>query len=121
MKAIFNRNCILVGWYDQQRKYVFSKELVWIGFVYKGYFFNIYGRWLGGLIRGTYVDRIGKPVAWIEGYVPVGGNALVSPTIPSIPMMPLTPIRPLMPLMPLRPLTPLGGWSLLDWNEYIRS
>lgn len=121
MKAIFNRNCILVGWYDQQRNNVFSREMVWIGFVYNGHFFNTYGQWLGGFIRGTYVDRTGKPVAWIEGHAPVGVNVLVSPTMPSIPMMPLPPIRPLMPLMPLRPLTPFGGWSSLDWNEYIRS
>ncbi len=121
MKAIFNRNCVLVGWYESQKKNVFSKEMQWIGFINNGYFFSKSARWLGGFINGTYVDKKGRPVAWIEGSIPFGVNVLMAPTIPMVPLCPLTPLHPLTPLTPLRPLTPIGGWSTLDWNEYIKS
>lgn len=119
MKAIFNRNCILVGWYEQQNKNVFSREMMWIGFVNNNYFFARNGRWLGGLINNTYVDKMGKPVAWLEGYSPVGCNMLMQPMQPLLPIQPLTPLRPLTPLTPLHPLIPLGGWSVMEWSEYI--
>lgn len=121
MKAIFNRNCVLVGWYDPQDKNVFSKEMQWVGFVNNGYFFSESARWLGGFVNGTYVDKKGRPIAWIEGSAPIGVNVLVVPMMPTVPLRPLTPPRPLIPLIPLRPLTPLGGWSVLEWNEYIKS
>lgn len=120
MKAIFNRNCILVGWYDQQNKNVFSRELTWVGFVNNNYFFAKNGRWLGGFFNGTFVDKIGKPVVWLEGYTPMACNMLLHPLQPLIPLAPLTPLRPLTPLTPLRPLTPLGGWSMMEWNEYLK-
>ena len=121
MKAIFNRNCVLVGWYEPQNKNVFSKEMRWIGFIDGGYFFSESARWLGGFINGTYVDKKGRPVAWTEGSIPIGVNVLMSPMTPMVPLRPLTPLRPLPPLTPLRPLKPLGDWSTLDWNEYIKS
>ena len=124
MKAIFNRNCVLVGWYEPQSKNVFSKEMVWIGFINDGYFFSETAQWLGGFINGTYVDKQGKPIAWIEGSIPMGVNALILPMRPIPPLRPLPPIpplRPLPPIPPLRPLLPFGGWSSLDWNKYIRS
>lgn len=119
MKAIFNKNCILVGWYDQKNKNVFSKELVWIGFTLNQYFFNLNRQWLGGIVNGTCVDKTGKPVAFIEGYAPIGCNKLMRPGMPYMPLRPLTPLCPLRPMTPLRPLMPLGGWSKIEWNEYI--
>lgn len=119
MKAIFDKNCILVGWYEQQNKNVFSRELIWIGFVDGNYFFAKSGRWLGGFINGTFVDKAGKPVVWLEGYTPMAAKLLMPPIQPMIPAQPLTPLRPLMPLTPLRPLVPLGGWSIMKWNDYI--
>jgi len=121
VKAIFNRNCILIAWFEPQNKNVFSKEMFWIGFVDNAYFFSASAKWLGGCINGTFVDKNGRPVAWIEGSTPVGVNVLRPPMVPMVPMHPLTPLRPLTPLTPLRPLIPLGGWSPLDWNEYIKS
>jgi hypothetical protein len=112
---------MLVGWYDQQNRNIFNKDLKWIGFINNGNFFSTSARWIGGFMNGTYVDKKGRPVAWIEGSVPVGGNVLIAPITPMVPLCPLTPLRPLTPLTPLRPLTPLGGWSLMDWNEYIES
>lgn len=120
MKAIFNRNCVLVGWYEPQNKNVFSKELQWIGFIKNGHFFSISAQWLGGFRNGTYLDKSGRPVAWVEGSTPMGGNALLEPMKPMMPLQPLRPLRPLTPLRPLRPLTPLGGWSILDWNKYVK-
>lgn len=122
LKAIFNRKCMLVGWYDQQNRNIFSKELLWIGFVTDCYFFDRNAQWLGGFVKGTFVDKMGKPVAWIEGCIPEGCNILlrpVQPLKPLKPLEPLTPLRPLAPLAPLRPLVPLGGWSEIDWYKYI--
>lgn len=119
MKAIFNKNCILVGWYDQRNRNVFNKELMWIGFMDNNYFFAIDRRWLGGVVNGTYVDKSGKPVAFIEGYSPIGCNKLMQPGMPYVPLHPMIPLRPLKPITPFRPLTPLGGWSKIEWDEYI--
>lgn len=121
MKAIFNKNCILVGWYDPQRKNVFGREMQWIGFVNNIYFFSKNASWLGGFVNGVYVDRQGRPVAWIDGSRPRRINALMTPMTPSVPLYPLIPLRPLTPLRPLQPLNPLGGWSPLEWDEYINN
>ena len=121
MKAIFNKNCMLVGLYEPQNNNVFNKDMQWIGFVSNRNFFLKSTRWLGGFVNGTFVDKKGRPVAWIEGSVPIGVNILVPPMIPMPPLCPITPLRPLCPMPPLRPITPLGGWSVLDWNEYIKS
>ena len=110
---------MLVGWYDQQNKNIFSKELLWVGFVTDYYFFAMNAKWLGGFVKGTFVDKMGKPVAWIEGCTPEGCNMLLQPMQPLIPLKPLTPLRPLTPLAPLHPLVPLGGWSEIDWYKYI--
>lgn len=119
MKAIFNRNCILMGWYDPQNRNVFDKDMMWLGFVVKNYFYRENCRWLGGLVNGTFVDKTGRPVAWLEGYSPASCHMLMQPFMPMRPLTPLTPLRPLMPLMPLRPLVPLGGWSKKEWSEYL--
>lgn len=119
MKAIFNKNCVLVGWYETQNKNVFNNDMQWIGFINNGYFFSKTAHWLGGFINGTYVDVKGRPVAWNEGSTPVGVNILPAPIVPMIPLQPLSPLHPLKPLTPMRPLIPLGGWSELEWNDYI--
>lgn len=121
MRAIYNKNCEIVGWYEPQRKNVFGREMQWIGFVKNGYFFSKNARWIGALVDGVYVDKQGRPVAWIAGNTPRRTNALRTPLAPLVPLQPLTPLRPLIPLRPLRPLTPLGGWSQLEWDEYIKS
>ena len=120
MKAIFNKNCMIVGWYDPQNKNVFNKELQWIGFINDSYFFSESIHWIGGFVKGTFVDKNGRPVAWIEGSIPTSANKLSQPITPIKPLSPLTPLRPLLPLVPLRPLTPIGGWSELEWKEYLK-
>jgi len=120
MKAIFNKKCELVGWYNAVDGMVFDTNMSWIGFVKKDYFYSKKAKWLGGLFNNTIVDKNGKPVGWLEGNNPKGTIPLLEPLIPFVPIRPLTPMRPLMPLQPLRPLTPIGGWSDYDWTEFIR-
>lgn len=118
MTPIFNRSCMCVGWYNAEGM-VFNTNLHWLGFVINMNFFSTELKWLGGLVNGSFVDKIGKPVAWLQGFQPKGTNVLLSPVRPIRPIAPLRPIKPLQPLKPLKPLTPLGGWSVLDWNEYL--
>ena len=120
MKAIYNKNSELVGWYEPQKKNVFGKEMQWIGFVKNDYFFSRNARWIGALVNGVYVDKQGRPVAWTAGSIPRRTNPLGVPMTPMVPLYPLPPLRPLTPLRPLQPLIPLGGWSLLEWDEYIK-
>lgn len=70
MKAIYNKNSELVGWYEPQKKNVFGKEMQWIGFVKNDYFFSRNARWIGALVNGVYVDKQGRPVAWTAGSIP---------------------------------------------------
>ena len=119
MTAIFDRHCNCVGFYDENGSMVFSSDLDWIGFTNNEYFFRDDTNWCGGLVNGTFVDKSGKPVAWLEGMQPVGPLALLRPITPIKPLTPLRPLTPLSPLAPLTPLTPMGGWSSLSWSEYL--
>lgn len=119
MKAIFDKNTRCVGWINEDSLMVFSTDMGWVGFIRDSYFFSSSLLWLGGLFDGSFVDRSGKPVAWVSGFRPKGRMPLFRPLKPLRPLTPLRPLRPLTPLSPLLPLTPLGGWSNLDWNEYI--
>ena len=120
MKAIFDRNCNCTGWYNEKDGMVYDAEIRWIGFIKQKYFFGKQMNWLGALINGTFVDRNGRPVAWIQGHNPRGCAPLQYPLTPVCPLHPLQPLRPLAPLRPLRPLTPVGGWSVCNWNEYVK-
>ena len=119
MKAVFDKNCNCVAWYNEIDGMVYNIEMQWIGFVSKNYFFSKTTEWYGGMLNGTFVDKLGKPVAWIQGYLPVGTGQLMYPLRPMRPLTPLRPLRPLAPLRPLTPLTPLGGWSACSWNEFV--
>lgn len=118
MIPIFEKNCVCVGWYNTDGM-VFGTNLQWLGFVRDKYFFSMELSWLGALANGTFVDKNGKPVAWLQGFQPKGTAHLVHPVRPIRPITPIRPIRPLQPLKPLKPLTPLGGWSEFSWNNYI--
>lgn len=119
MKAIFDKNCDLVGWYDNKNNMIFDTEMRWVGFVVSGYIFYRTSTWLGGYYEGSINDKQGKPVAWVDGNQPRGTLPLMRPLRPLRPLTPLRPLRPLRPLHPLRPLTPLGGWSRLSWKEFL--
>ena len=79
MKAIFDKNCKCVGWYNENDGMVYDNEMRWIGFISKNYFFADTTEWLGGIANGTFVDKNGKPVAWVEGCSPVGTMPLQHP------------------------------------------
>lgn len=119
MIPIFNKSCLCVGWYNTD-KMVFNVILQWVGFVHNTYFFSTELAWLGGFVNGSFVDKKGKPVAWLKGFQPQGTYALLTPIRPVRPITPIRPVRPLQPLKPLKPLTPLGGWSNLDWEKYLK-
>jgi len=120
MEAIFDKKCNWVGWFDKKNALVYDCNLTWLGFLQKNSFFTRNCKWLGGFVNGTFVDKRGKPVAWLEGKVPQTSKPLLQPLMPLRPVLPLRPLKPLMPLRPLRPLTPLGGWSEFDWADYLR-
>lgn len=52
MKAIFDKNCKCVGWYNENDGMVYDNEMRWIGFISKNYFFADTTEWLGGLQMG---------------------------------------------------------------------
>lgn len=118
MNAIFDKKCILVAWLYED-KYIFDKDMRWIGFIQDEYIFNNRCRWLGGFYKHTVVDKAGKAIAWEEGYSPRSRLSLITPLIPLIPLTPLNPLTPLTPLTPLIPLVPQGGWSALSWDNFL--
>jgi hypothetical protein len=119
MTPIFNKETTqLTAWVDDDG-YIFSTNFEWIAFVEKDYVFSNNCRWLGGLYKGTIIDKDGRPVAWLENTIPQSTTSLLAPPIPLTPLSPLAPLNPLMPLKPLVPLTPLGGWSELNWKNFI--
>ena len=119
MKGIFDKNCFMTGWIDQVSMMIFNMDMKWIAYVVEGNVFSTSQSLLGAYIKGTFVDKKGHPVAWVEGAHPIPTGVLSRPLTPLKPLSPLTPLMPLRPLQPLRPLTPVGGWSLLNWNDYI--
>ncbi len=119
MKAIFDKNNDLVGWLEEESYNVFDSKMVWIGFVKDSYFFDTKASWLGGFVSQNFVDKQGKPVAWIQNAKIQGSSALAVPMLPSIPLRPIKPIQPIRPIRPLRQITPLGGWSMMSWPQYI--
>lgn len=118
MTAIFDVNLQVVGWIDE-RGYIFSNSLEWIAFIENSYVFSRNCVWLGGMYRGTIVDKLGKPLAWLSEVTPESTLRLLKPLTPLKPLSPLKPLRPLTPLTPLRPLRPIGGWSSLTWIQFI--
>lgn len=119
MNAIFDKDLRCVGWLDNRTGMVFSDELRWIGFIQRNYFFAWNTRWIGGFVDGSFVDRAGRPVAWVEGKQPQSTLPSQRPITPLQPITPLRPLQPLTPIKPLRPLTPIGGWSVYSWSKYI--
>ncbi len=118
MKAIFDKSSNLVGWIEKE--HVFDLNLNWIAFLSNGNIFSSNKvKWLGPFNQGSFLDRDGKPVAWIEGVKPSGTLKPLVPTTPFRPFTPLRPLNPLKPLKPLQPLVPLGGWSKISWEMYL--
>lgn len=119
MTALFDRHSHLVGWFRESDEKIFDTHMHWVAFVRNGYVFNPHSHWLGGYKNETIVDQSGKAVAWLRGHSPHSTTRLPRPAIPARPAMPATPARPATPATPAIPSTPAGGWSNLDWENFI--
>ena len=118
MKPIYDKYVQLSAWFDGEN--MFDCELNWVAFLSNGHFFAANDlAWLGAMRKGSVLDQSGQPVAWLEGASP---RSALKPTNPMTPRRPLPPKRPLYPVMPLppgQPLTPAGGWSRLEWIQWL--
>lgn len=118
MTPIFDKGSNVVAWFNGE--HVFDADLNWVAFVRNGHVFSAASHeWLGPIREGSFQDTSGRPVGWLQGSQPSGGLRPLSPLRPLQPLTPLRPLQPLMPLRPLQPLTPLGGWSTIEWGQYI--
>ncbi len=118
MTPIFDRYVKLSGWFDGEN--IFDLNLQWVAFLSDGNFFSSNSlQWLGPFNGGSLLDRNGKPVLWLDGTTPSGTLKPLTPLRPLKPLKPLRPLKPLKPLQPLKPLNPLGGWSTLNWNQWL--
>ena len=77
MQAIYDKNSRLVGWADAQDHMLFDTNMNWIGFIDNAYVFSRYSNWLGAYYNGSFVDRNGRPVAWIAGNQAQGTGRLL--------------------------------------------
>lgn len=118
MIAIYDKDSNLVGWFNNDDKNIYDRNMNWLGFVNRQNIFNFNQKWIGGLNHGSFVDNMGRPVAWLEGSTPQGREKLLAPIVPLKPLQPTRPLPPIPPLPPLRPFAPLGGWSQYTWGEY---
>ena len=109
MTPIYDRHTELSGWFDGEN--IFDLNLNWVAFLNDGNFFSSDSlHWLGPFNEGSLLDRNGKPVLWLDGATPRGALK---------PFIPLRPLKPLTPLRTLKPLNPLGGWSKLNWDQWL--
>ncbi len=118
MTPIFDADCRHVGWFDGT--HVYDMNVDWIAFHSKGNVFTSRpsGEWLGPLHEGSFLDRQGRPVAWLQGTAPHGGLMPSAPQGAMRPLRPKKPLRPRTPLFPTKPLTPSTGWSPVTWLEW---
>lgn len=60
MTPIFDKEAQLIAWINEDG-YIFSKSIKWIAFVKNDNVFSKNCRWLGGLLKGTIIDKSGRP------------------------------------------------------------
>jgi hypothetical protein len=118
MTPVFDPGGNLVAWFDGQ--HFFDLHQNWIAFAANGHIFSANSNaWLGPLQDGSLLDINGRPVAWLQGATPTGTLKPMKPLKPLKPFKPLRPLRPLNPLKPLHPLQPLGGWSQMQFAQWV--
>jgi hypothetical protein len=118
MTPLFAPDTRHLGWFDG--RHVFDLGLEWVAFHDRGHLFSTRSwAWLGPLHEGSFLDRGGRPAAWLQGAAPAGWLAPRAPMNPVRPLRPKRPLRPLTPLFPPRPLAPATGWSALDWPGWL--
>lgn len=117
LDPLFNKNCELVGWIDLNR-YIFDKNLEWVGFINSGYAWSTERVWIGKMDGRTCLDKEGNIVAWNPKDPVRGGLRSLAPLSPLAPLRPLRPLRPLQPLKPLIPIIQ-GRWSKLSFGDWV--
>lgn len=118
MTPIFDKDSLLSGWFDGQNLYDLNMD--WAGFITGGNAFESGAvSWLGQVRGDVFLDRDGKPVAWMNKAKPAGTLKPLRPLKPLKPLRPLKPLKPIKPLKPLVKLTPTGGWSRLSYQDWI--
>jgi hypothetical protein len=122
MTPIYTQNSRLVGWLDEEEKYVFGINLEWVAFLSAGHAFSAQAKWLGAFFsENTFQDRQGRPVAWLQNTQPLGDVAPPPPPAPPVPPPPPPPTpQSDPPFPPFTPMHPFGGYSQLSWQEWLR-
>jgi len=118
MTPVFNAKSDLVAWFDGEN--LFDTHLEWVAFTSSGHIFSAASlKWLGPMESGSFQDQSGHPVAWLDGAEPMGGMAPMHPMQPMRPMKPMRPMRPMTTMRPMTPMTPMGGWSQLNFHQWL--
>jgi hypothetical protein len=122
MLAIFNRACDLVGWLEIQgnTSYIFDQDWNWIAFADGSAVFSTNtSHWIGAFVKNTFVDKQGRPIAWVEGCEPVPSFAPMKPMSPEIPRKLKHISKPSAPAKPASPALALHEWSQLQWSTWL--
>ncbi len=118
MTPVFDSGANHVAWFDGH--HFFDLHQNWVAYAANGHVFSSASNtWLGPFHSGSLLDRNGKPVGWLQNTTPSGTLKPLKPLSPFKPLKPLRPLRPLQPLKPLRPLQPLGGWSEMQFAQWL--
>ena len=120
MTPVFEKNALHAGWLEESSGNLFSADMRWSGFVYAGNVYTADGQWLGGFREGTFLDLLGKPVAWLQGFHPRGSGALPEAVIPPAWSEPAAPAFRPCPAFVAVPEPPATGWSELTWRGYLK-
>jgi hypothetical protein len=120
MKALFNKDCELVGWLKDSHDHIFDIEMSWVAYIKIG---NVWssesGNWCGPINGYNCLDQNGKVVAWNPDQGVRGSVKPVTPVRAVRAVRPIRPVRPVSPVKPVSPVTPVGGWSILTFNAWI--
>lgn len=120
MTPVFEKSALHAGWLEESSGNLFSADMRWSGFVYAGNVYAANGQWLGGFRDGSFLDRLGKPVAWLQGIKPRGCGGLSGAVIPPAWPEPAAPAFRPCPAFAAVPETPAAGWSELTWQGYLK-
>jgi hypothetical protein len=119
MTPVYDADTRLVAFFDGQHVFA-AGSLEWLAFHSRGdVFAAASGHWLGPFHEGSFLDRAGRPVAWLVGATPAARLGAAAPLALQRPLPPKRPLHPRAPLAPRRPLVPVDGWSALSWDQWL--
>jgi hypothetical protein len=120
MKALFDKDCGLVGWLKDSHDHIFDTQMNWVAYIKND---NVWsaksGNWCGPIKGYNCLDKNGKVVAWNPDQAVRGTVAPVTPVRAVRAVTPVRPVKPVSPVRPVRPVTPVGGWSTLTFKSWI--